>query len=175
MKYSMVFCALAVVHQFSFGAAPTEVARHDILTWPGMNPVQFGCYIEKTFGIRDNAFHCSATPYVASGNPCTKGEAYAEGPAFPDAAAEKIHPAIKAIDLNWEHGELQQISINFKRKLSRAEIARMFSLPENFDVPQQKTKFIRIYIQECGSDGNCLGIQMFDHMGAGDVDCSEAK
>ena len=175
MKYSLAFGVLAVVHQLVFAAPQPAVARHSILTWPGMDPVQFGCYVEKTFGVRDQRFNCSAKPYVASGDPCSAADAYDEGPAFPESAVAKIHPAIKAIDLNWEHGDLQQISVDFKRKLSRKKIARILALPDNFDVPQEKTKFVRIYIQDCSSDGSCLGIQMFDHMGAGDLDCGDAK
>ncbi len=175
MKFTIAFGALALVHQLSLAAVGATVARHDILTWSTMDPVQFGCYVEKTFGVRDARFNCGAKPYVASGDPCTAGDAYDEGPAFPEAAAAKIHPEIKSVDLSWERGALQQISVDFKRKLKRKEIARILSLPENFEVPQQKLKFIRIYIQQCSSDGTCLGIQMFDHMGAADVDCGNAK
>ncbi|WP_426102133.1 hypothetical protein [Massilia sp. TSP1-1-2] len=175
MKYLMAFAVLALVSRLGFATGNVAVAHHKLLTWPGMNPVQFGCYVEKTFGVRDKRFNCSAKPYVAGGNPCTAADAYEEGPAFPDAAAAKIHPDIKTIDLSWEHGDLQQISVDFKRKLSRKEIATILSLPENFEVPQEKMKFIRIYIQECSSDGSCLGIQMFDHQGAGDIDCGDVK
>ncbi len=175
MKLTIAFGALALVHQLSLAAAGATVAQHDILTWPAMDPVQFGCYVEKTFGIKDVRFNCSARRYVASGDPCTAGDAYSEGPAVPDVVAAKIHSDIKSIDLSWEHGAMQQISVAFKRKLSRKEIAGILSLPENFDVPQQKLKFIRIYIEQCSIDGNCLGIQMFDHMGAGDVDCGDGK
>ncbi len=94
---------------------------------------------------------------------------------MPDVVAARIHPEIKSIDLAWEHGAMQQMSVAFKRKLSRKEIATILSLPEHFEVPQQQLKFIRIYIEQCGIDGSCLGIQMFDHMGAGDVDCGDAK
>ena len=175
MKFPIALVMLALVHQLSFAAQELAPARHNVLKWQSMDPVQFGCYVEKTFGIRDPRFHCGARRYVPSSDPCTAGDAYDEGPAFPDAAAARIHPAIKAIDLSWEHGKLQQVSIDFKRKLSRKEIATILALPENFEVPQEKMKFVSIYIQECSSDGTCLGIQMFEHMGAADVDCGDGK
>ncbi|MEJ7807356.1 MAG: hypothetical protein WKG03_15710, partial [Telluria sp.] len=96
MKLSLAFGVLALAHQLSFAAPGATVARHDILKWSAMDPVQFGCYVENTFGVRDPRFNCSAKPYVASGDPCSAPEAYEEGPAFPPSAAAKIHPDIKS-------------------------------------------------------------------------------
>lgn len=173
MKYPVMFSLLLAAHQLVFAAAPVAVspARVNILKWPGMNPNQFGCYVEKTFGVKDKRFNCSrAKPYVAHYDAC-EDKSYSEGPQFPDAAASKIHPNIKSINLTWEHGHLQGMGIVFDRKLSRAEMIRIVGLPAKFEQPYSVKKVMSIGIQDCSKDVNCLVMQMFDHMGAADVDC----
>lgn len=177
MKYSALFSLLIAAHRLAFATVPgaDAPARHNILKWPDMNPVEFGCHVEETFDVKDKRFHCaSKKPYKAQDNPC-KSDAYSEGPAFPDAAASKVHPSIKSIMLTWEHGHLQGLSVEFKKKLSRAEIRRIFDLPADFDQPGRIKNIMTIDIQDCSKNGNCLGVSGFDHMGAADVDCEGAE
>ena len=138
----------------------------NILSWPRMSADKFGCYLEKTFGHKDKKFNCSLKNYVNKGDPCKNTEAYYEGPAFPDSLARKLHPEAKSIQLSWEHGELQAITIFFDKDMTDKKIEQDFNLPQSNNYPGNINNI---------STGNCtepcLSITGFDHMGAGELEC----
>jgi hypothetical protein len=150
-------------------------AQPNILKWPRMQANDFGCYLEQTFGVKDKKFNCSLKRYVNRGDACKRVEAYHEGPVFPRAVAGRIHPAVKDVELSWEHGQLQSLSLTFDRTLSRGEIVKLFALPKSFSYPKEYPNVMSIDIQECSLKANCLVIDGFEHMGAGDVDCGDGK
>lgn len=146
-------------------------AAPNILNWPRMKVDEFGCYLEKHFGFKDEKFNCSLRGYVNTGDPCHETEAYYEGPSFPPSKAKEINSVVEAVDLSWEHGELQSVSLQFVSKIPEEELKRIFALPPEFNYPPLYKNIMDISIQDCSKTGNCLIVQGFDHLGAGDAEC----
>jgi hypothetical protein len=165
--FLLVFAAAVCVHAAQKAASgPT---REDLLSWPRTRADVFGCFLEKSFGVRDIRFNCSLKGYVNNGDPCKNPDAYDEGPAFPAGKESLIDSAVSSVSLSWEHGELQSVSLELKKKMTPARVRKLFRLPEKMDGTRENV--LSVDIQDCGKNSTCLEIQGFDHMGAGDVDC----
>ncbi len=141
----------------------------EVLSWPRMKADAFGCKMEKEWGIRDAKFNCALTHYQSGGDPCKNPEAYYEGPSLPDDFPSKLHPLLQTIQLSWEHGELQAVSLFFKESFSRPEMAELFGYHMSSDAPN----IMDFSTKGCSKEGTCVTLQGFDHEGAGDVDCDE--
>jgi hypothetical protein len=150
-------------------AEPDASAVH-LLTWPRMPVEQFGCYLEKSFGYRDARFNCSLEHYENQGDPCKNTEALYEGPVFPPALAAKVHPLASDVDLAWEQGQLQQVTITLKGRLTDEQARRALDLPAAGagDTPDN---VMSIDVQYPDAATTAVSLTGFDHMGAGDVDC----
>jgi hypothetical protein len=142
-------------------AQKSGLSQHNFLAWPKSEVRAFGCFLEKTFKHRDSKFNCSLKEYKNAGDPCKNTQALYEGPQFPENKAKDVDPLFTSIRLNWEHGELQAMTIQLKTQLSEDETKKRFHLPESASV------------QECRKNTTCIVLTSFDHMGAGDVDCGE--
>jgi hypothetical protein len=176
MKAIVLISVILVINTARVAATDVPAINPpDVLTWPRMPVNQFGCYLEKTFAVKDKQFNCALQDYVNHGDPCQNTDAYYEGPTFPNNQAHNIHPLVTQVDLSWEHGELQAVSLHFKKQLPRAEIIARFHLPNKFSSPDEYQNIMSLDIQNCSPDGNCLIIQGFEHMGAGEVDCEHVK
>jgi hypothetical protein len=138
-----------------------------VLSWFKMNRAQFGCYLQKTFGVRDGKWNCNHKAYKSVGDPCKNTKAYYAGPSFPEKLVKKVNPRLRDVELTWEHGDLQAVYLDFVDKVSDTEARKMFGLPKK-GAPDG---FVSVDLQDCHKDYTCLIIQNFDHMGAGDVDC----
>ncbi|MCA3929561.1 hypothetical protein, partial [Burkholderia sp.] len=101
----------------------------DIRAWPRMTSPKFGCYVETTLGYRDKRFNCSLKQYRNTGDACKNTKAYYEGPTFPDRLAASVHPLATKVDLDWEHGELQMVTVTLKGTWNAAEVRKAFGLP----------------------------------------------
>lgn len=145
----------------------------DILSWPRMDLMKFGCMLEKRFNYKDPKFNCSLKSYENTGDPCHNTAAYYQGIKFPERLVTKIHPKLLSLDLEWEHGDLRSVNISFKKKENPSEIKSMFGLPNNNSSLDSKPNIMSYSIQNCHKDYNCLILEGFDHVGAGDVDCTE--
>jgi len=145
-------------------AAPPAIA---VLDWAKMHPAEFGCYLHTTFGIRDKNWNCDQKKPAATGDPCTDTKTYYAGPQFPKRLVKKIDSRLDEIQLAWEHGNLQALTLVFTAKVSEAEARAMSGLPQE-GLPQN---LMSIDLQQCGRDATCLVIQMFDHLGAGEAGC----
>lgn len=163
MKIFLIFLFFAI-------NAAASITK-DVKSWPRATLPEFGCFLEKEFGYKDVRFNCSLKNYKNAGDPCKNTEAYYEGITFPEKYVKKINPAIKSIDLSWEHGELQSVSLSFKSKLATKKIRHLFKLPVNENGVH--ANIMSYSIQDCHKSYNCLTLQGFDHMGAGDVDCGD--
>lgn len=128
----------------------------------------FGCLLEQSLGHRDAKFNCALKGYVNQGDPCRKPDAYAEGPAFPDALASKIDRDVTHVELSWEHGELQSATFQFGKRLSKAEARRRLHLPAKLPENVQS-----VDVQDCSKAGPCVILTGFEHQGAGDVNCDD--
>ncbi len=158
----MKYLILLIFPIFAFAEAGSQkLKKDDFTTWPRAGAKDFGCFLEKEFGHKDSKFNCSLKKYENKGDPCKNTKAYYQGPKFPAAKASLVNQKIQSIDLEWEHGDLQNISVTLKGRSLAAEAKRSFKLPEEAD------------IQDCGLKNTCIVIRGFDHQGAGDVDCGE--
>ena len=149
--------------------AEPALSKTDVLTWPRARADAFGCFLEKSFAIRDPRFNCALKGYVNNGDPCKNVDAYVEGPKFPDGEARLIDPSVASVELTWEHGELQSVELTLKKAAPEARVRRLFQLPAK-GAPS-RANVMSVDVQQCGKDATCLAVQGFDHMGAGDVDC----
>lgn len=138
----------------------------DFLSWPRSNAAMFGCFLEKDFKHKDKKFNCDLKNYKNQGDPHKKFEEYYEGPVFPKGKESKVHPDISDIDLSWEHGDLQGVSLTLTKKMAEAEVRKILKLPMNENYP--RSNVMSISIQQCSLKATCVVIQGFDHQGAGD-------
>lgn len=154
------------------------LSRYPLLTWARKTPVEIGCMLENEFSYRDTIFNCNYKNYVNNGDPCKNTDEYYEGINFPVELASKVNSLIENINLKFEHGNLQEISITFKESLLKNEIKQMFDLPvTRQDFPDNVMNIQygeNVLSNEKPINPNYtkwLTITVFEHMGAGDVDC----
>lgn len=177
-----LLCAFIVVFTCTHQALAADLppASVDVLAWPRLSSSAFGCYLEKTLGHRDKRFNCALKGYENQGDPCTNAAAYAEGPEFPARLAARVHPLAKDVELSWEHGELQQVTLVLKGTFNEVEVRRAFKLPraEAYSLSEAEQGALPENIMDTSvqaDPSNGLTLVMltgFDHMGAGDVDCN---
>jgi hypothetical protein len=117
-------------------------------------------------GQRDPAFNCTS-PKAPTGDPCRDTDSYDRGPKFPEALVAKVSPTIAAIQVEWEHGDLQSLALHFKPEVTREAIERAFAVAAG---PERHSNVMSADIQ--GGSSLLLQMQGFDHMGAGDVECA---
>lgn len=162
-----------------------------------MTSPKFGCYVETTFDYRDKRFNCALKKYRNTGDACKNTKAYYEGPAFPDRLAARIHPLATKVDLDWEHGDLQMVTVTLKGTWNEADVRRTFGLPRaegrkltEAERRKQPDNLMDTSIQyPSNPTDDSLGrrpsdpahgttavmLYGFDHMGAGDVECGEGE
>ena len=140
------------------------------LTWPRSSLPDFGCLVERELGVRDERFNCDLQGYVNQGDPCTATEAYYEGFHAPRALRERL--GVYDVYLAWEHGELQAAYILLLEPLSEAAWRARLALPDPLPENVQAVSFQDCTTGELPRRCSILGLFGFDHMGAGDVDCS---
>ena len=163
----MKFTLILVIASLLFGSAQTMaesdqiLKAYDVTTWPRADARRFGCFLQTEFGHKDKKFNCNLESYRNNGDPCKDTKAYYEGPQFPPDKAALVDKRFKSLDLLWEHGDLQAIEITLAGKFSEQDLRTTFNLPENASV------------QDCNSKDTCIVLTGFDHIGAGEVDCSE--
>lgn len=148
-----------------------DLSASELKTWLKKNPAEIGCNLEQKLGYKDAKFNCSTTNYTNNGDPCNTTEAYYEGVEFPNEFADKIHPSIESINLDFEHGNLREVSISFKEDLTKDDINKMLALPENKASYPKNIQQIVYGENTDASKTNSLNIIAFDHIGAGEVDC----
>lgn len=156
--------------------------RIDVLSWPRMPAADFGCFMEKTLGHRDARFNCALKGYRNRGDICKTPDAYYEGPEFPDNLAARVHPLATHVELRWEHGNLQAVSITLKGTWSEAQVRQAFKLPRaaasKLSIAEQKKhawpeNIMDTDVQAPSPGQTDVTLTGFDHMGAADVGCGE--
>lgn len=154
----------------------TFLLKHPLLTLMRKTPVEIGCILESEFNYRDPIFNCDNKTYVNKGDPANKTTEYYEGIKIPQKLIKKIHPTIKEINLEFEHGNLREIDITFEDSLMISKIREIFSLPSDLNNLPDNVVDIEygenIFSKDKPANPNYtrwLSIIGFDHMGAGDV------
>jgi len=135
-------------------------------TWPRSDVETFGCFLQKELGYRHPKFNCDLKRYKNKGDPNLITKEYYEGPSFPEAKLQQIHPAIQGITLHWEHGDLQGVTLNFEPGFGPAKIRESFQLRQN--AKDGGPNLMSFDIQDSGRGSYSLILQGFDHQGAGD-------
>ncbi|KFG98253.1 hypothetical protein GQ56_0104125 [Burkholderia paludis] len=178
-------------------AATLQKPTVDIRAWPRMTSPEFGCYFETSFGYRDKRFNCSLKKYRNTGDACRNTKAYYEGPAFPDRLAAGVHPLATKVELDWEHGALQMVTVTLKGTWNEAEVRRAFGLPRaegtrltEAELRSQPDNLMNTSIQypsdaldervakrpsDPARGTTAVMLYGFDHMGAGDAGCGEGE
>jgi hypothetical protein len=170
MKFLKLFIVILQFSRFATASAD-DLSATNVLKWPRLRADEFGCFLEKKFGFRNKKYNCDLKNYVASGDPCINTDAYYEGPLFPTDKAKEVNSLVEEIQLHWEHGELQSVILKFVRSVPEKELVKTFGLPSKFSYPEEYQNIMSIDIQKCSKVGNCLQLQGFERMGAGDVEC----
>jgi hypothetical protein len=156
-------------------AADLPPAKVKIADWPRTSVADFGCMLERTFGRRDARLNCSLTHYANSGDPCINTKGYYEGPDFPkEQLAKAIHPLARLVSVDYEHGQVRSVFISLDGKFDEDDVLKAFSIPP--PGPLRPLNIIQVNLGDhCGPAATCVLVTGFDHMGAGDVDCSAIR
>ncbi|MBN3771673.1 hypothetical protein [Burkholderia sp. Se-20378] len=165
----------------------------DVRAWPRMTSPTFGCYVETTFGYRDKRFNCALKKYRNTGDACKNTTAYYEGPAFPDRLAASVHPLATKVELDWEQGRLQMVTVTLKGTWNEADVRKAFGLPRaegskltEAELRTEPGNLMDTSVQYPSAPldqslakrpsnpargTTAVMLYGFDHMGGGDVDC----
>ncbi|EMN5128184.1 MULTISPECIES: hypothetical protein [Burkholderia] len=172
---------------------PVPKPTVDVRAWPRMTSPTFGCYVETTFGYRDKRFNCALKKYRNTGDACKNTKAYYEGPAFPDRLAASVHPLATKVELDWEQGRLQMVTVTLKGTWNEADVRKAFGLPRaegskltEAELRAEPGNLMDTSVQYPSSPldeslakrssnpargTTAVMLYGFDHMGGGDVDC----
>ena len=150
--------------------APFKV---DLKDWPRRSVGDIGCALEK-LGHRDPVFNCSLRNYRSYDNPCGDGKRYYEGPVVPAALLPRVHPRATGLALSFEHGDLQGLLLTLEGEYSPAQVWTALGLPGRTEAAFT-TQYGVAWSVDSGGGRTSVSLQGFDHMGAGDVDCSKGK
>jgi hypothetical protein len=133
-----------------------------------MDLAQFGCWMEQNFGHVDSAFNCSTKEYENRGDPCERTDEYYQKVEFPSTLFKKVHPGISHIQVDFEHGNLREMVIQFAMPVSIQEINLMFALtPDNLP---ENVMYID-YDDDGSGRAQKIVLAGFEHIGAADVEC----
>ena len=144
----------------------------DVKEWPRQSVAEVGCALEK-LGHRDPVFNCSLVNYKSDNDPCD-GPRYYEGPVFPEALLPRVHPRATRLDLSFEHGKLQMMSLTLEGDHTPAQVWTALGMAGRTE-EQFHTERVMTWSVESGAGKTYATAIGFDHMGAGDVDCSKGK
>lgn len=167
--------AIAVAFLVTIGAAgtvraseppaPTEATSIRVLEWFKLDPVAFGCWMERTYGHRSARWNCSARKPASYGDPCKNVGAYYDGPDVPEKVVKRMPPTILDVHLEWEGGRLRLAIIQVAEGASEESIRRTLGLPLAAKPPD----FAFVGFRKCLD--RCFVLEKAAHMGAGEADC----
>jgi len=149
-------------------AVPPKASDVNLPAWFEMSPGDFGCYLERAFGVRDKKWGCTAPVQEVSDDPCSDLAGYRAGPEFPSKVVKKVHAKLQNITLSWEHGALQSVTLTFAGAETDEDARAIFRLPRD----NKSTALASIAFQECGKKKSCLVLQKFERTDIGEAGCS---
>ena len=151
--------------------------KYPLVSFLRKSTVEVGCIFEQELNYRDSVFNCSNKNYVNNGGPCENTEEYYKGFQIADSIAHKIHPLIKGIDMQFEGGNLREITFNLSDSITKSKAKEVFNLPSDTTHLENITTIMYgENISACDKPVNpeytkWISIVGFDHQGAGDVEC----
>ncbi|MFV3369927.1 hypothetical protein ACNFH5_17315 [Pseudomonas sp. NY15435] len=161
---------------FSSGlASAVPFTTADLVSWPRMSVADFACLLEQRTGHADAQFSCAASKKLSNwGDACHDTELSYAGPQLPEALVHQLDPRIVAVDLDWEYGRLQSVNVTFDKIMTAEEVADIF--PDvNLDDPTSRDNLSNASLQDCAENASCLYLEGFEHLGAADVECTDAQ
>ncbi len=148
----------AVLALASSVSVPPTPVKSDPLTWLRADQARFACFLETNFGTHDPIFRCGARLSA-------KLKRADRGPQFPVEKSAEVNLLVSKIELEWEHGELRQVTLTLPRKMSRLEVWNAFHYPDDAHRP---ANVMSIDVQDCSQKETCVLLQGFDHQGPND-------
>ncbi len=174
----LLLLALCGAMALAVDASAQEISLDaaNVLSWPRAGVDRFGCMLEQNFAAPSTRFGCAQQGYVNRGNPCTAADAYYEGPRLPADLATRVSPLLATIDVKYEAGKVQAVTLFLKTRQTESAIRAAFALPPAGTITPGN--IASIDIDGCRPDGptqvcNIVLLQGFDHQGAGDGVCGE--
>jgi hypothetical protein len=149
---------------------------YPVYTWLRLSPADLGCFFERTDVYRDSRFNCQIAEYQNNGDPCVNTEEYYEGFNLPESVVKELCPVISSMTMDFEHGELRSIYIEFTEELSAEEIATYLNIPQfTLGLPLNLMSISLddgVDFFEAGDKvSKSITLVGFEHVGAGEVDC----
>ena len=151
--------------------------KYSLLSLPRKSLVEIGCIFEQELQYKDSIFNCSNKNYVNKSDPCNNTEAYYEGMEIPDSVAQKIHPLIANLSLDFEVGNLREITVTLKDSIKKTDLIEIFHLPSVTNFPENIMDIRlgeNIHAKDKPTNDNYtkwFSLTGFDHQGAADVEC----
>lgn len=149
-------------------ASPSFLQAHPIMTWLRKSPQWIGCMLEEV-SFRDSVYNCASKEQDKK----EPNDYYTM--TLDPVSLRKISPLIREMQLEFEHGNLREISITFKDSIQKEKVRELFALPKkNAKMPYNVMEVLygeNVYANNKPTDPNYtrwLNIVGFEHMGAGD-------
>lgn len=162
------FLAISIiVSANAIGATPprappsgNKLVPSELATWPRMRATDFGCMLEKRFGVRDNRYGCSAKfERIDWGDVC-EGVKFHSGPELPPRVASTLPSLIEGVTVEWQRGEVRNVWVRFTRKVSQAEANALFGGAGKFN-------------EQCSINKSCISFRGAEYQGAADFECDK--
>ncbi|KAF1054206.1 MAG: hypothetical protein GAK43_01003 [Stenotrophomonas maltophilia] len=167
--------ALCLLFSCGLTAAATPLRPSELLDWPRQNLADFACQLEQRTGQVDATFSCARSKQLSDwGDACHPTDLSDAGPQLPAALARQLDPRISEVQLEWEYGRLQSVSVTFARIVTPAQVKAIFP-GLNLDSANQRPNLSSASLQECATNQSCLYLEGFEHMGGADVECDDAE
>jgi hypothetical protein len=119
--------------------------------WPRLRAVDLGCLFADEGAKVAPKWRCGAAATTSN-----------EGPPFPPELYDRLPIPTAAVELTYEHGELQMASFRFAPGTDRAKARKVLLV----DQPPKNVMYADL--QDQGDGGFIILLQGFEHMGAGD-------
>jgi hypothetical protein len=170
LRSMTLFTSIILAGVVLFGKVHAQsITANDLLSWPRMEASEFGCMLEKKLHFKDKNFNCANVSVKHNwGDPCKDTNAYYSGPVLPENFGKEIDSSIHRVQLAWEHGQLQHMTVEFNKVVTKKEVERIFGFKLSRPYPKNVQS---VDLKKCSKNASCLSLEGFDHMGAGEWDC----
>jgi hypothetical protein len=98
--------------------------RVEVLRPLGGNPAEYGCWLERSFGVRDAAWNCAsryANDWVDRCAGQFGGMPDPGGPAFPPEAVAKLGAGVTSAGVAWSYGRIRNARFCFEPHVTIAD------------------------------------------------------
>lgn len=156
-----------------------KAANADVMSWMRKPVNDFSCMLEKEYGHQSEKYPCGKIVDVEY-DPLQPN--WYEGPEVPDNIVKAIHPLVKTVLVQFEHGDLHTLTVTLEQKMIMQDVQRIFSLPNPYDgySNEKYSHVMSVSFDKHGPDDKpqfslnpvfvtSFTLTGFEHMGAGDM------